>query len=70
MSGIYNSFQIKLKGADGNAVKEVIEKTIKENNYRFFDDELVWGNVELSIETLSAEDYLGFDYDDLVHCKP
>ena len=69
MAGIYNSFQIKLEKAELiEQAKEITQSLIQKNNYKL-GDWLVWDTIEVSGSSITAKNYLGFDYTDLDKSK-
>ena len=68
-SGVYNSFELKFHGnTDINRIKKLVENTIRKNNYKLYDI-LVWEELEVSGNKISAEEYLGFEYEDFEASK-
>ena len=62
MAGVYNSFQIKYNG-NTDVGREIVDRVIREHDFRF-NDYLVWEKIESDSNTISAEDYLSFSYED------
>lgn len=63
MSGVYNSFEIKFGKSKAEEFLDLVKSVINKADYRYFGL-LVWEEVEASGNSIYAETYARFDYDD------
>ena len=63
MAGVYNSFEIQFSKSKTEKYLDLVKSVINTIDYRY-SGMLVWEEITASGNTISAEMYEGFDYDD------